>query len=167
MEHYKLRIKDPSGAEFEAEGPAEFIQAEKASFLKDISPVKAAPERSVRTSSGQETPNTDFWGRFAEPKGELLKLRTKSPEINAAEAALILMAANEAINQKESTSALALSKSLKASGYAPDRLDRLLSGEIREGRATASGTKRSRTYQITRKGLEKAHKAANKTVPGD
>ena len=93
-----------------------------------------------------------------------MQLKIKSPEISAAETALILLAANESINQKERTSALTLSKAMKISGFEPDRLDRLLSKEIKEERVTASGTKRNRTYRITHKGFERAYKAINKTT---
>ena len=166
MEHYKLRIKDPSGAEFEAEGPAEFILNEKESFLKDLGRRKTgqtqpAPEPEMPAAQA------DFWEKFVEPKGELLRLRIKPPDLSAAETALILMAANESINQKGHTSALILSKALKISGFEPDRLDRLLSKEIREERVTASGTKRTRTYRITHKGFEKAYKAINRTAISD
>lgn len=161
MDHYKLRIKDPSGAEFEAEGPAEFILSEKESFLEGLN------RKSAGQGSPGTTPKADFWDKIVESREDPLKLRIKSPAVSAAEAALILMAANRSVNQKEDTSAIALSKALKISGYEPDRLDRLLSKEIREGRVTASGTKRNRTYHITQKGLEKAYKAINKTVASD
>ena len=51
-------------------------------------------------------------------------------------------------------SALTLSKAVKVSGYAPERLDRVLVKAIKEGLILASGTKRNRAYQITDKGLE-------------
>lgn len=159
MNHYKLRIKDPSGAEFEAEGPAEFILNEKESFLKDLDRRKTGQGSPAHAGPGGTEPETGFWDKLVEPKGGLLRLKIKSPEISAAEAAAILLAADRAVNQKEATSAITLSKALKTSGYEPDRLDRLLSNEIREGRVTASGTKRNRTYRITQKGLEKAYRA--------
>jgi uncharacterized protein YjhX (UPF0386 family) len=91
-----------------------------------------------------------------------MRLRTKTPNVSAAEAALILMAANRALNQREDMGALLLSKALKTSGYEPDRLDRLLSKEIKEGKVIASGAKRNRTYRITRKGLERSYGAINR-----
>ncbi len=162
MDHCKLRLKDPSGAEFEAEGTTEFVLAEKTSFLAGLTRGKAVPERRLTARAGATTPETAFWSRIITDKGDLLKLRFKSPEIIAVEAVLILMAANRTINQKEDLGAITLSKALKSSGYEPDRLDRLLSKEIRDGRVTASGTKRNRTYQITQKGLEKAYMATRK-----
>ena len=160
MDHYKLRIKDPSGAEFEAEGSAEFILNEKESFLKDLN--RGRTGRDPAAGQNETAPKTDFWNKTVDTKGDVLKLRVKSPETSAAEAALVLLAANRAVNLKEDMSAIDLSRALRTSGYEPDRLDRLLSKEIREGRATASGTKRSRTYRITQKGLEKAYKAISR-----
>ena len=161
-DNYKLRLKDPSGAEFEAEGPAEFILNEKASFLEELRHKSAAPGQTAAPNHHEAPLKADFWDKIISLKGDHIGLRIKSPEIGAAEAALILLAANRAINHKEDLGAMTLSKALKTSGYEPDRLDRLLAKEIREGRATASGTKRNRTYRLTQKGLEKAFLAITK-----
>ncbi len=166
MNHYKLRIKDPSGAEFEAEGPAEFISNEKESFLKDLRQ-NIAHQQSLQAAPVETSSKAEFWNKVTESEGDHLRLKIKSPRISPAEAALTLIAANRAANQTESMSAITLSKALKSSGYEPARLDRLLSTEIREGRITASGTKRNRTYQITQKGLEKAHKAIQAMASSD
>jgi hypothetical protein len=162
MDHYKLRLKDPSGAEFEAEGPAEFILTEKTRFLEDLKHKGAEPGQRAAPGPHEAPFKADFWDKIVSRKGDLVELRIKSPEIGAAEAALMLLAANRAINHKEDLGAMTLSKALKTSGYEPDRLDRLLAKEIREGRATASGTKRNRTYRLTQKGLEKAYLAIKK-----
>ena len=161
-DNYKLRLKDPSGAEFEAEGPAEFILNEKTSFLEELRHRSAALGQLAAPDNHEAPLKADFWDKTISLKGDHLELRIKSPEIGPAEAALILLAANRAINHKEDLGAMTLSKALKTSGYEPDRLDRLLAKEIREGRATASGTKRNRTYRLTQKGLEKAYLAIKK-----
>lgn len=164
MTNYKLRLKDPSGAEFEAEGTAEFISAEKTSFLAGL--IHGVPASAPRQAEGADA-EAAFWNKIVSNNGDLIKLRLKSPEINAVEAVIILLAANRAITRKEELSAITLSKALKTSGYEPDRLDRLLSKTIREGRVTASGTKRNRTYRITQKGLEKAYTAIKKIATSD
>ena len=162
MNNYKLRLKDPSGAEFEAEGPADFVQNEKACFLEAMR-LKIAPAPQAEAGpldSGQKPqgePEDSFWEKIVAIRNNSLSLRFKSPEICAADAALLLLAANRALNQSEDMSAIALSKALRSSGYQPDRLDRLLSKEIKAGKASASGTKRNRTYRITPKGLEKIY----------
>ncbi|MBU2575356.1 MAG: hypothetical protein KKH28_14910 [Elusimicrobia bacterium] len=158
MSSYKLRLKHPSGAEFEAEGPTEFILNEKTSFLAGIAATQAG-EKAAGAPAAGAPPEAAFWAKIVEHKGELLKLRIKAPGIGAVEAVLILMAANRALNLKEDLSAIILSKALKTSGYEPDRLDRLLTKEIRESRITASGTKRNRTYRLTQKGAEAASAA--------
>jgi hypothetical protein len=168
IDRYKLRIKDASGAEFEAEGPAEFILTQKAAFLENLKSKKTAPESWPQNSHRiKPGPETAFWDKAIDAKEDILKLRVKSPEIGAAEAALILIAANRALNRKEDLRAIILSKALKISGYEPNRLDRLLLQELREGRITASGTKRNRTYRITHKGLEKAGAAIEKINGSD
>ena len=164
MDNYKLRLKDPSGAEFEAEGPADFVQNEKACFLeakrlKTDKPALRAEAKPQQNSAQkpESGPENGFWEKIISFKGGAISLRFKSPEISAQDAALLLLAANPALNQSEDLSAIALSKALRSSGYQPDRLDRLLSKEIKAGKAAASGTKRNRTYRITQKGLEKIY----------
>ena len=165
MNNYKLRLKHPSGAEFEAEGTPEFILKEKTSFLEGIT---AAPAGAARTTApgAEASQETAFWARIIDSKGGLLKLRIKTPEISAVEAVLILIAANRVLSREEDMSAITLSKALKTSGYEPDRLDRLLTKEIRAGRITASGTKRNRTYRLLQKGIEAAAAAILK-LPKD
>jgi CTP-dependent riboflavin kinase len=89
-------------------------------------------------------------------------LKNKHPGVKAGDAALLILAAERQLKSNLEISAITLSKAVKASGYAPERLDRELAKAMREGQITASGTKRSRTYQITDKGLEIAWLEARK-----
>ncbi len=159
MESYKLRIKHPSGAEFEAEGPLDFIITEKRGFMDEI----AAPGTGARPPATAEPGREPgLWQAITATKAGLLQLRNKSPEIGPEEALLALAAAYRLLEGRQETGAITLSKAIKASGYAPERLDRLIAREIKEGLITASGSKRGRTYSITQKGLEKAWAAAMK-----
>lgn len=158
--NYKLRIKHPSGAEFEAEGPAEFIISEKEGFLSRLGPAPGArAEAGRQVKEPQETPS---WEALAETKNGLTILRNKHPQVKAGEAALLILAAERQLNNTESLSAITLSKAVKTSGYAPERLDRTLTKAVREGLIKASGTKRNRSYHITDKGLERAWLEARK-----
>ena len=158
--NYKLRIKHISGAEFEAEGPAEFILSEKESFLNNL----AAPENgaSAPAKAQPETGSGPAWDKLAETKNGLTILKNKHPGIKAGAAALLLLAAEKQLKGSREISAIALSKAVKTSGYAPERLDRILTKAIKEGLIKASGTKRNRTYQITDRGLETAWLEARK-----
>jgi len=158
--NYKLRLKHPSGAEFEAEGPAEFILSEKEGFLSSLAGQnesgRAAPKAPAKT---REMP---AWDTLAEAKNGLIILRNKHPQLKSGEAALLILAAERQLNNTTELSAITLSKAVKTSGYAPERLDRILTKAIKEGLIKASGSKRNRTYSITDKGLERAWLDARK-----
>ena len=154
--NYKLRLKHPSGAEFEAEGPAEFILAEKEVFLRGL------PAGTGKAPEQPETRQGSAWGAIAEAKNGLIHLKDKHPGLKAAEAALLLLAAAVQLSGSHETSALTLSRAIKASGYMPGRVDRLLAKAAREGLVKAAGTKRNRSYRITEKGLGRASLEARK-----
>ena len=157
--NHKLRIKHPSGAEFEAEGPAEFILAEKEGFLKGIQDPGAQPEQPKNTMKTMEDPD---WAALTETRNDLLTLKNKHFNLKSGAAALLLLAAESNLRGSRELGAITLSKAVKASGYAPDRLDRILTKAIKEGLIKASGTKRNRAYHITDKGLEAAWLEARK-----
>lgn len=159
MANFRLRIKHPSGAEFEAEGPAELILSEKTLFLDSLSPRIARRQESTEQ---QQIQQQEQWSAIAETGQGELRLKTKHPEIKAEAAALIIMAANKYLNNTPGLSAIELSKAIKRSGYIPGRIDRLLAKANKNGLITASGTKRSRAYQITNRGAEKAWLEARK-----
>ncbi|MCX5784107.1 MAG: hypothetical protein NTX59_00285 [Elusimicrobia bacterium] len=163
MTNLKLRLKHPSGAEFEAEGPAEFILTEKTSFLKTIETgVTASSSGAANQDQRESEQNAAFWDRITTKKHDLTILKIKPPDMTAREAALVLLAASKNKENRQSASAITLSKAVRASGYSPDRLDRLLAGDIKAGRITASGAKRNRSYAITDSGMEAAWLAARK-----
>jgi hypothetical protein len=158
MMNYKLRIKHPSGAEFEAEGAAEFIQAEKEGFLSRMGAPGTPEPQKYHEDRGRDP----LWDSIAEVKNGLLILKNKHQSLKAGDAALLILAAERQLNQSPSVGAIDLSKAIKSSGYAPERIDRLLAKANREGLIKASGTKRNRAYQITDKGLERAWLEARK-----
>lgn len=151
--NYKLRIKHPSGAEFEAEGPPEFILSEKEGFLDRLAKPKDNP---ATDKTPPETGHGGDWSEIVETKNGITILRNKHPGVKAGAAALLILAAEKQLKGSQEMSAITLSKAVKTSGYAPERLDRLLTRAIKEGLVKASGTKRNRAYHITDKGLETA-----------
>lgn len=157
--NYKLRIKHPSGAEFEAEGPADFILTEKEGFLSRLSTAAEPGQAKPSHEKAQDQPD---WGAIAATVNGLTILKNKHPQLKAGEAMLLLLASKRQLNGAQEVGALTLSKAIKASGYVPGRIDRLLAKAIREGLVKASGTKRNRSYNITDKGLERAWLEARK-----
>jgi hypothetical protein len=161
--NYKLRIKHQSGAEFEAEGPAEFILSEKEGFLRGLPPTgEAGQGRETAPKSAQNTMEKPDWASLAESKNGLTILKNKHLGLKAGQAALLILAAESQLKGSRELGAIALSKAVKTSGYAPERLDRLLVKAIKEGLIKASGTKRNRAYEITDRGLEIAWLEARK-----
>ncbi len=160
MDNYRLRIKHPSGAEFEAEGPEDFILSEKREFLSAFN--KEPGKTTTQESSHNEDKSHAFWQDIVDNKENLYILKAKSPKISPTEAALIIISADQANGQNGKISAINLSKSLKTSGYQPERLDRLLSKKIKQGEIIASGTKRNRLYKLNHKGIQSAYTAIQK-----
>ena len=163
--NYKLRIKHQSGAEFEAEGPAEFILSEKEGFLRGL-PAAGAGEaikgQETAAKTAQNSQEKPDWAALTESKNGLTILKNKHLGLKAGQAALLILAAESQLRGSRELGAITLSKAVKTSGYAPERLDRLLVKAIKEGLVKASGTKRNRAYEITDRGLEIAWLEARK-----
>jgi hypothetical protein len=153
--NYKLRLKHPSGAEFEAEGPADFILSEKEGFLKALPAGENTGKEPNRPHiDPKEQGQGPDWAALTDTKNGFTTLKNKHLGVKAGTAALLLLAAEYQLNGSRELSAISLSKAVKASGYAPERLDRVLTKALKEGLIKASGTKRNRAYEITDRGLE-------------
>lgn len=104
-----------------------------------------------------------LWEQLVRLDEHLVILRRKSRQLSAGTAALVLLAAAQILlKEVGGYSALALSKSLKKSGYGGDRLDRVLGGEIKQGNICSEGMKRSRVYKLTDSGFARAYVLAEK-----
>src|SRR5262245_10964427 len=88
-----LRLKLPSGAEFEATGDPEFIRAERTAFMDLRSQPTSAPD--VRTG-GQ--PGLADWDAIVESQGGNLQLRAKlKSDKTQKDACLVLLAAAQKV----------------------------------------------------------------------
>ena len=169
--HIRLRIKTPAGAEFEAEGPEDFIISEKEDFLQKFTKEEPNSEQQKQGNSPQNLPpnlvqkENSQWINITEnnwkaitqiTQDDILFLKIKPFNLKADEAALIILASEKQLRNNTEISAINLSKSIKLSGFNPNRIDRLLLKYIKSELITAAGTKRNRSYIITKKGLEKA-----------
>ncbi len=191
-EKLKIRFKFSSGEEFEAEGPREFIEQQRAFFLSltgrkpqvihnapavprprptyPLNPPASAPmptEISTQTpvpavQAPTVTPLNTLWERLFKQEDGVLVFRRKSRLLTAPTAALVLLAAAKILRKEDEFSALHLSKALRKSGYAEGRLDRLLLSEIRAGSLTSVGSKRGRAYKLSGEGFARAAVLAEK-----
>ena len=71
---HRLRLRLPDGAEFEAEGSAEFVATERREFLGG-----RASKAAGAAAADLEAPPEPTWERLIEAKGPVLQLRTKLP----------------------------------------------------------------------------------------
>lgn len=166
---HRLRIRHPSGAEFEAEGSVDFILSEKRQFISNICQQQAhigqaEPAPRARDAHEPGGRKLEIWPKIAVFKQNILVLTVKSPEITKSEAPILIIAAAQSLGSLREYPAVRLSKSMKASGYLPERLDRLLLQSIKEGKITASGMKRNCSYRLTPRGLTEAFSLAGKVL---
>ncbi len=138
--------------EFFGKTPFQREDSRKRTPKKDIAPIPR-PESSV-------------WDRIAYCEDEHIIIRRKDKSLNTALAALIILGSAKMLRNASKMSALELSKSLKLSGYLKEneRLDRVLSAEIKEGSLVYEGSKRNRDYIITQSGTAKAYTSAERIL---
>ena len=128
-----------------------------------ISAAENARIRPSQTSSLSDERELRLWEQIIRTDDKLVYLRRKSRLLSPNTAALVLIAAAKVLLQAtDGYSALALSKSLKKSGYGGERLDRVLGGEMKQGLIHSDGTKRSRLYLLSDEGFARAYVLATK-----
>lgn len=155
---HRLRLRLPDGAEFEAEGSAEFVSAERLEFLGGRG--ARAAGAGAPDAAGAPEP---AWERIIEAKGPVLQLRTKLPGEGAErEACLILLAASRGILRLSKPTSAQLARWLRASGYPIGRVDRVIADAVSQGEVLASGTRRARRYELSGPGLAKGWRLAHK-----
>ena len=103
-----------------------------------------------------------IWLKVAYLDGTDIVLRRKIKDLKPGIAALITLAAAKMLAGITKMTALELSKSLRMSGYLKggERLDRILTAEIKAGTLFFEGSKRNREYIISQTGTAKAYTSA-------
>lgn len=167
----KIRFKFPGGEEFEAEGTLEFIESQRNYFLALLASQRRtaptplnAPQtqpQMIQKQTPQGAPNPHLWEDLLRQEDHLVVLRKKH-KLTAVQAAFLIIMGAKMLLNKDTYSALELSRSLKSSGFETGRLDRLLKTEVSIGRLEAGGAKRSRAYKLTPQGMAHASVLADK-----
>lgn len=158
---HRLRLKLPSGAEMEAEGTAEFVWREREEFLRGL----RGPEPGLQATPSNPAAPTVSWEAVTESKGRGIQLRGKLPaDKGEIDACLVLLAASEKRLQEPKPTATQLAKWLRTSGYPVLRMDRALQDAVSRGDILASGSRRSRRYELTASGRLKAYILASQLI---
>lgn len=158
---HRIRLRLPGGAEFEAEGSADFVQRERKEFLSSVqAPDGAGP---LMDSGTPETAGTGLgapriaWDAITELKGRNIHLRSKLPGGRTEkDACLVLLAASQKLLNQPKPTATQLAKWLRSSGYPVLRMDRALQDAVTQGEILSSGSRRARRYELTASGRLKA-----------
>lgn len=169
MDRHRLRLKLPNGAELEAEGDVDFVRAERATFLHQQTGDATTKHTSAPNASSF---NKELdWNELIHNERGIITLRGKVPGLaeNDPGPVMLLIAASGHVAGNAKPNATQLAKSLRASGYAVARMDRLLADALAQGHVLASGSRRARRYELTSSGKIKAILLAevlSKTIRG-
>lgn len=117
----------------------------------------------INSAAPALSPDVRLWEEIVRVEEQMVFLRRKNRLLTPELAAIVLLAAARVLLRlPDGYSALALSKSLKKSGYGGERLDRVLGGEMKIGTVRSVGSKRSRLYFLSDEGFAKAYVLAEK-----
>jgi hypothetical protein len=142
---HRVRLKLPSGAEFEAEGTPEFITKERREFLA----LQGPPPAAQPPSAHRLEPEIVDWGAIIETQGGGMQLRAKLTEGTEKDACLVLLAASGAVLREPKPTSTQLARWLRASGYPVARVDRALQEAVERGEILATGSRRARRYELS------------------
>jgi hypothetical protein len=141
----RLKLRLPSGLEVEAEGRPDFVRVQIQELLRYAAPPEAKDTRSA--------PEPEALERILEQTGAELAIRALPPgAADPQEACLVLLLASERRLGLAKPTAAQLAKWLRRSGFSVKRMDRSLSRALRAGQILASGSRRSRRYELSAKG---------------
>ncbi|WP_424244302.1 hypothetical protein Dip510_001510 [Elusimicrobium posterum] len=110
------------------------------------------------------------WENICHADGDLIIIRRKHKLLTPSYAALVIIAAAKILLRESTYSAINLAKSMKLSAYMGgegDRLDRIITKELKDGSITFEGSKRSRMYRISDEGFARAFVLAEKITRGN
>ena len=127
--------------------------------------ITATAGTNPSTNDGQNWQiDEKIWLKVAYLDGTDIVLRRKIKDLKPGIAALITLAAAKMLAGITKMTALELSKSLRMSGYLKggERLDRILTAEIKAGTLFFEGSKRNREYIISQTGTAKAYTSAER-----
>jgi hypothetical protein len=155
-EKSRVRLKLPSGLEVEAEGQPEFVRAQVNDLLRFAEP-------AAKAAGPQLPPEPEALEKILDQTGAELALRALPPGTgDPQDACLALILGSEKRLGQPKPTAAQLAKWLRKSGFSILRMDRSLKRAVINGHILASGSRRSRRYELSQKGRIQALLAAER-----
>jgi hypothetical protein len=163
-----LKLKTRVGEhEFEAEGPADVVQAQFAIFKEmcaaaDFKPKTATPAPAEPVQENLEkTPHQPI-EKIMKAEGRVVSLTAKGETVE--EAVLLLLLGQKDLRNNQEVTGSEIMDGLKQSGYQLDRVDRITDKLSDAGDIITMGVHRGRRYRLTNQGLAKALNVAEELI---
>jgi len=139
--------------EFEANGPAELVQAELIAFRKLV----AADGESSTSTASPSAP--DRVSTIMQADGRVVFLKVKAQSLD--DAVLALLWGHKHFRNIAAVNGGEVMDGLRVSGLKVSRIDYLLRQHVAQGNVVISGTRRAMRYQLTKPGLSKAERVVH------
>lgn len=165
MDSYRLKIK-VGEHEFEAEGPAEVVQAQFAAFRELIASLPKAAEPAANQQEQSTQPNRDqselMLSRIMKQDGRVVSLTVRGASLE--DEVLLLLLGQKNLRSNDSVTGGELIDGLRLTGRTVARVDYHLDKLTTAGHTITIGTGRARRYRLTNQGFAKAQEIAMELV---
>lgn len=168
MDQNKLRIKI-GDHEFEAEGPADVVQAQLAAFKELVAnlPTSNKPPEPVMETQTNGTPRPVPSGPIALDKivkveGRVVSLTAHANSLE--DALMLLLLGQKTFRTNDAVTGAELVDGLKRSGQPTDHMGRTLEKIASEGNIIITGAHRGKRYRMTNQGVTKAQQIAKGVI---
>jgi len=167
MDALKLKMKIGEH-EFEAEGPADVVQAQFAAFKELVSAIPTKPAQASQKSEEQEPVinNAELshlpLEKIMKVEGRMVSLTAKCDTVD--EAILLLLLGQKEFRSNQEVTGAEIMDGLKQSGYILPRVDKTLDKLSRDGNVITVGVHRGRRYRLTNQGLTAALNIAKEVL---
>ena len=158
MSESKVRIK-LGEHEFEAEGPVEAIRTQLDVFKQLIAPPKPA-ETPVQPPAVPPLP----LDKIMKHSRDVVSI---SISTDLDDAVLLMLLGQRHFRRNDIVSGSQIMNGLRQSGLDVPRVDMVLNKHARHGNIIATGIRRTRRYQLSVTGLQRAQQIARKLIPPD
>ena len=160
MSESKVRIRF-EGHEFEAEGAAEEVRFQLSVFRDLVAPKPAEP---VEAKPSQPEPPPLALNTILRHSGDVVSV---TAEAEVGDAILLMMLGHRNLRRHDIISGSQIMNGLRQSGIDLPRVDMHLKKHARQGSIIATGIRRTRRYQLSVTGLQRAQQIARRLEPLD